>query len=187
MPAGGPSSSAAGCAIGCVASRRRTWTSRSSASVRIDLPGLLAPLGRVEPVGQSFPVYKVARPGHGANAIDVALPRRESKRGRGHKAFEVQGDPFMSPADAARRRDFTVNAISWDPLTDEYQDPFDGRRDLGDRLLRAVDLTYLRRRQPARPPRRAVRRSLRVHARGEHRGAVPAYRPRRSAGGADLG
>ena len=105
-----------------------------------DLPALLAPLGRVEPVGQSFPVYKVARPGNGANAIDVALPRRESKRGRGHKAFEVEGDPFMSPADAARRRDFTVNAISWDPLTDEYQDPFDGRRDLAGRLLRAVDL-----------------------------------------------
>jgi tRNA nucleotidyltransferase (CCA-adding enzyme) len=105
-----------------------------------DLPRLLAPLGRVEPVGQSFPVYKVARPGDGANAIDVALPRRESKRGRGHKAFDVEGDPFMSPADAARRRDFTVNAISWDPLTDEYQDPFDGRRDLADRRLRAVDL-----------------------------------------------
>jgi tRNA nucleotidyltransferase (CCA-adding enzyme) len=105
-----------------------------------DLPGLLAPLGRVEPVGQSFPVYKVAQPGDGANAIDVALPRRESKRGRGHKAFEVEGDPFMSPGEAARRRDFTVNAISWDPLTDEYQDPVDGRRDLADRLLRAVDL-----------------------------------------------
>ena len=105
-----------------------------------DLPGLLAPLGRVEPVGQSFPVYKVAQPGGGANAIDVALPRRESKRGRGHKAFEVDGDPTMSPADAARRRDFTVNAISWDPLTDEYLDPFEGRRDLAGRQLRAVDL-----------------------------------------------
>ena len=68
-----------------------------------DLPGLLVPLGRVEPVGQSFPVYKVAQPGNGANAIDVALPRRESKRGRGHKAFEVEGDPFMSPDEAARR------------------------------------------------------------------------------------
>ena len=36
----------------------------------------------------------------------------------------------MTPAEAARRRDFTVNAISWDPLTDEYIDPFDGRDDL---------------------------------------------------------
>ena len=101
------------------------------------LPGLLAPFGRVEPVGQSFPVYKLAVPG--AGEVDVALPRRESKRGRGHKAFEVQGDPSMSLEDAARRRDFTVNAIAWDPLTGAYEDPFDGRRDLERRLLRAVD------------------------------------------------
>ena len=57
------------------------------------LPLLLAPLGRVEPVGQSFPVYKLVPPGGSAGEIDVALPRRESKRGRGHKGFEVQGDP----------------------------------------------------------------------------------------------
>jgi tRNA nucleotidyltransferase (CCA-adding enzyme) len=103
------------------------------------LPPLLEPIGRVEPVGQSFPVYKLVPPGGSAGDIDVALPRRESKRGRGHKGFEVQGDPSMSIAEAARRRDFTVNAIAWDPLTDVYEDPFDGRGDLAHRLLRAVD------------------------------------------------
>jgi tRNA nucleotidyltransferase (CCA-adding enzyme) len=72
-------------------------------------------------------------------AIDVALPRRESKKGRGHKGFEVRGDPEMSIAEAARRRDFTINAISWDPLTDAYEDPHEGRADLDRRLLRAVD------------------------------------------------
>jgi tRNA nucleotidyltransferase (CCA-adding enzyme) len=45
----------------------------------------------------------------------------------------------MSVADAARRRDFTINAIFWDPLTDTYEDPFDGQGDLSRRLLRAVD------------------------------------------------
>ena len=103
------------------------------------LPALLEPLGRVEPVGQSFPVYKLVPPGGGRGDIDVALPRRESKHGRGHKGFEVHGDPSMSIADAARRRDFTVNAIAWDPLTGTYEDPFDGRGDLERRLLRAVD------------------------------------------------
>lgn len=103
------------------------------------LPALLSTLGRVEPVGQSFPVFKVARPGSNQPAIDVALPRRESKRGRGHKGFDVQGDPSMTLADAARRRDFTINAIAWDPLTDEYHDPWGGRADLDRRLLRAVD------------------------------------------------
>jgi tRNA nucleotidyltransferase (CCA-adding enzyme) len=71
--------------------------------------------------------------------IDVALPRRESKSGRGHKGFEVRGDPSMSIEEAARRRDFTINAISWDPLTGEYEDPFDGRGDLARRILRVVD------------------------------------------------
>lgn len=103
------------------------------------LPVLLGGFGRVEPVGQSFPVYKVVRPGEGD--IDVALPRRESKRGRGHRAFEVVGDPAMSVAEAARRRDFTLNAIAWDPLTDSYEDPYDGQSDLRQRILRAVDLS----------------------------------------------
>jgi tRNA nucleotidyltransferase (CCA-adding enzyme) len=97
---------------------------------------LLAPFGRVEAVGQSFAVYKVATP---QGTIDIALPRRDSKVGRGHKGFDVAGDPAMSFEEAARRRDFTINAISWDPLTDEYIDPFAGRADLARRLLKAVD------------------------------------------------
>ncbi len=97
------------------------------------LKPLLDSLGSVNTVGESFTVYKVLD-------VDVSLPRRESKIGRGHRAFEVSGDPDMVPEDAARRRDFTVNAIAWDPLSDAYLDPFDGRRDLLERrLLRAVD------------------------------------------------
>ena len=101
------------------------------------LPGdrvraLLESFGRVEAVGESFQVYKIGD-------IDVSLPRRDSKAGRGHRGFVVTGDPDMSIAEAARRRDFTLNAISWDPLTGEYFDPFDGRRDLERRLLRVVD------------------------------------------------
>ena len=101
------------------------------------LPAILAAFGRVEAVGQSFPVYKVITPGEGD--IDVALPRRESKQGRGHKGFDVQGDPSMTLAEAARRRDFTINAIAWDPLTDAYEDPTGGRADLERRVLRVVD------------------------------------------------
>ena len=96
------------------------------------LPALLARFGRVEPIGQSFPVYKV-------RGIDVALPRRESKTGRGHTGFTVEGDPSMTFAEAARRRDFTINAIGLDPLTGEHADPFGGRDDLVARRLRVVD------------------------------------------------
>ncbi|HXE80446.1 MAG TPA: HD domain-containing protein [Vicinamibacterales bacterium] len=97
-----------------------------------DLPGLLAGFGRVEAVGQSFPVYKIGD-------IDVALPRRESKIGRGHRGFEVHGDPWMSVEEAARRRDFTINAIGWDPIDQRFEDPFRGRDDLERRVLRVVD------------------------------------------------
>ncbi len=93
---------------------------------------VLESFGRVEAVGESFQVYKLGD-------IDVSLPRRDSKSGRGHKGFIVTGDPDMTVAEAARRRDFTVNAISWDPLDDEYIDPFDGRADIERRALRAVD------------------------------------------------
>ena len=93
---------------------------------------LLQSLGKVVPAGAAFPVYKLGD-------VDVALPRRESKTGRGHKGFTVEGDHTMPFEEAARRRDFTINAIGWDPLTDEYLDPFNGREDLRLRVLRIVD------------------------------------------------
>jgi len=93
---------------------------------------MLTPFGSVDTVGESFTVYKVS-------GIDVALPRRESKIARGHRGFEVAGDPALPFEVASRRRDFTINAIGWDPLTEEYIDPWEGRRDLQARLLRAVD------------------------------------------------
>ena len=96
------------------------------------LKDLLGAFGTVNTVGESFTVYKVA-------GLDVSLPRRESKTGRGHRGFSVTGDPSLSLVEAARRRDFTINAVSWDPLTGEYVDPFNGRGDIERRLLRAVD------------------------------------------------
>jgi tRNA nucleotidyltransferase (CCA-adding enzyme) len=111
-----------------------------SADIDIEVYGLAAPrlhallnrFGRVDTVGASFTVYKIAD-------IDVSMPRRESKVASGHRGFEVTGDPLMSVDEAARRRDFTVNAILWDPLTGEYLDPVQGRVDLDRKMLRAVD------------------------------------------------
>jgi tRNA nucleotidyltransferase (CCA-adding enzyme) len=93
---------------------------------------LLETFGRVEAVGESFQVYKLGD-------LDVSLPRRDSKAGRGHKGFIVTGDPDMTIEEAARRRDFTINAISYDPLADTYFDPFEGQADIERRLLRVVD------------------------------------------------
>lgn len=96
------------------------------------LQTLLRRIGRVDTVGESFTVFKLG-------PLDVSIPRRESKTGRGHRGFTVSGDPDLTVREAARRRDFTVNAIAWDPLTDQYLDPHGGRGDLLEGVLRMVD------------------------------------------------
>ncbi|HSE38580.1 MAG TPA: hypothetical protein VLG74_14850, partial [Blastocatellia bacterium] len=121
------------------------------------LRAVLEQFGHVNTVGEHFSVYKLVfyrpsppRAGTGQQPpddetptnerfeIDVSLPRRESKSGRGHRGFVIEGDPSMRPEDAARRRDFTINAIIYDPLTDDIIDPYAGREDLNRRILRAV-------------------------------------------------
>lgn len=93
---------------------------------------ILDGFGDVNVVGEVFTVYKVGL------HLDVSLPRRERKIGKGHRGFVVEGDPDMSFEEACRRRDFTVNAILKDPLTGEIVDPFNGREDIKRKLLRHV-------------------------------------------------
>jgi len=93
---------------------------------------ILDRFGPVNVVGEAFTVYKLG------SDLDVSMPRRERKSGRGHRAFVIEGDPSMNITDATRRRDFTINAILQDPLTGEIIDPFAGRRDIQQGVLRAV-------------------------------------------------
>ena len=97
------------------------------------LQEVLAQEFRLDLVGLSFGVIKLHH-----HDIDVALPRRETKLGLGHKAFGMEYDPALPVKEAAARRDFTVNAIYRDPLTDEIIDPWNGRADLENRILRHV-------------------------------------------------
>ena len=90
----------------------------------------LSPHFLLDTVGRAFGVFILKGLG-----IDIALPRRESRFGPKHTDFKVKGDPTMSPREAASRRDFTVNAISCDPLTGEMLDPYDGIADLKARRL----------------------------------------------------
>ena len=86
---------------------------------------------RVDQVGRAFSVAKLR-----GLPIDIALPRRERKVGKRHRDFVVEVDPDMSVAAAAERRDFTINAISYDPLAGRIDDPLGGRADLERRRLR---------------------------------------------------
>lgn len=104
---------------------------------------LLQAYGRVNCVGESFQVYKLTwRESKVRHELDVSLPRFDRKASRGHRGFEVQGDPFATVEEAARRRDFTINAMMLDPLTEELLDPFGGQNDLQNRVLRIVDINH---------------------------------------------
>ena len=92
---------------------------------------------RLDTVGRAFGVFILK-----GLEIDIALPRRESKTGPKHTDFVVEGDPTMSPKDAAARRDFTINAISYDPLSEELLDPYGGMDDLKARRLRHVSEAF---------------------------------------------
>ena len=84
-------------------------------------------------VGRSFGVMKL----HG-QPIDLSLPRRESKTGKGHKGFDIEADPSISYEQAARRRDFTINSMAYDVERRKLLDPFGGEKDLENRRLRHV-------------------------------------------------
>jgi tRNA nucleotidyltransferase (CCA-adding enzyme) len=98
------------------------------------LEAALASRGRIDRVGRSFGVLKLRTPS-GVN-VDFSVPRRDSKTGPGHKGFVVTFDPGITPKEAAARRDFTINAMMFDPRSDQLLDFFGGEDDLRRGVLR---------------------------------------------------
>jgi len=99
----------------------------------------LAPFGPTDLVGRSFGVLKVRIDG---TEYDFSLPRRESKTGAGHRGFAVAPDPQLTEAEAAARRDFTINSIAYDPLEQRLIDHHGGERDLRARILRHTSAAF---------------------------------------------
>lgn len=89
-------------------------------------------------VGVSFGVIKVKVDGQ---EYDFSLPRRDSKTGQGHRGFMVTPDHALTVAEAAARRDYTINAISRDS-SGMLHDPYNGQRDLQTRTLRHVSMAF---------------------------------------------
>jgi len=88
--------------------------------------------GRCDLVGKSFGVAIVRERGH---AVEVATFRRDGPYLDGRHPSSVT---FTNAEEDARRRDFTVNALFWDPVDGRILDYVGGRSDLEARLLRAV-------------------------------------------------
>ena len=93
-------------------------------------------VGKVNAVGRSFAVLKLHR---GDLELDISIPRRDSKRGPGHRGIVAEGDPSMTPREAAQRRDLTINALMFDLHAHALVDPAGGLADLEAGRLRAVD------------------------------------------------
>ncbi len=96
----------------------------------------LEQFGKVKLVGKSYGVLKLCI---GNDEYDFAIPRVEKKISKGHKGFEVISNSALSFKEAARRRDFTINALGYDFVKNEFLDPFDGLKDLENKILRHID------------------------------------------------
>ena len=103
------------------------------------LESVLRNFGHLHAVGKSFGVLKLKT---SRAEYDFSLPRSESKSGKGHRGFLVKTDSAMSYQKAASRRDFTVNSIGYDLLTQEVLDPFDGLVDLKHKVLRHIGPSF---------------------------------------------
>lgn len=97
---------------------------------------LLSRFGRTDLVGKSFGVVKLTAPD--GSAWDFGIPRRDNKIGLGHRDFQSTFDLSITPREAASRRDFTINAMAFDPISGELLDFFGGKGDLEQRVLRAT-------------------------------------------------
>jgi len=94
-------------------------------------------LGKAEEVGKAFGVVKLYLPS--GLDLDLSVPRRDNRVGKGHKGIEVVLDPNMTYTEAARRRDFTINSMALTFPSGELIDPFGGLQDLKEGVLRATD------------------------------------------------
>lgn len=96
-------------------------------------------------VGSHFPVFLDPQGG------EWALARKERKNGEGHKGFEVVFDPTVTLEEDLFRRDLTINAMAWDADTGDLIDPYGGKADLDNKVLRHVSDAF------AEDPLRVVR------------------------------
>ena len=99
-----------------------------------ELKEVLDSLGKRMDIGESFGIF-----GLRGYHLDIAMPRRETCRGSGHRDFDIFVDPHIGTEGAARRRDFTINAMMQNVLTGEIIDHFGGKEDLKRGIIRHVD------------------------------------------------
>lgn len=101
------------------------------------LESILKEFGSVNSVGKSFGVCKLRI--NNLN-LDFTLPRIDNKTSSGHTGFNISVQSNLDFKTASSRRDFTINAIGYNTTDKKIVDPYNGRIDLKNRLLRAVNI-----------------------------------------------
>ncbi|MDA1038311.1 MAG: hypothetical protein O2877_01320 [bacterium] len=105
------------------------------------LEAWLSAHGQVDYVGKRFGVWKFS-PFHDPTnpTIDIALPRKEVSIGNtgGYRQFLIESDSTLQIEEDLKRRDFTVNAIAYSWREDKLIDPYNGRSDLREKIIRTV-------------------------------------------------
>lgn len=102
------------------------------------LEKILSKLGKVDSVGKAFGILKFKKDDV---EFDFSIPRKENRLGVGHKDFSVSFEP-MTKKEASLRRDFTFNALGFDPLTNKLFDFFGGVKDLKDGIIRHTSIKF---------------------------------------------
>ncbi len=113
---------------------------------------------RTVPVGISFGVVRALDPRHDGIEVEVATFRSDGAYVDGRRPESVV---FGSPQLDAERRDFTINGMFLDPLSDEIFDYVGGQEDLKRHLLRAIGEAEARLREDKLRVLRAIRLAAR--------------------------
>lgn len=89
-------------------------------------------LKKIHPVGEKYGVVIAEQQGH---YFEIATFRSDSGYSDGRRPDAVL---FTNPKEDALRRDFTINALFYDPLEDEVYDYVGGQGDLKNKLIRFI-------------------------------------------------
>jgi tRNA nucleotidyltransferase (CCA-adding enzyme) len=93
-----------------------------------------------EPVGNDFPVWLGRVTGYeDLGVCELALCRKETSTGNKHTDFAFDFGPGVTIEEDLARRDFTANAIAKEIETGQIIDPYNGRKDIEDKVLRVVN------------------------------------------------
>ena len=87
-------------------------------------------------VGKDFPVFL-----HPETKEEYALARIERKTGEGYNGFECDTENVTLEQDLYRR-DFTMNAIAYDYVNNVIIDPYKGKVDINNKVIRHVSSAF---------------------------------------------